>query len=348
MPINADYSDEEMPVRPSGPRNAARRFVAAVGAIASAAALAACGSATPSSAAKSTAGSTAPAANILRIGFSPLSLDEAPLQATAAAMQAAAKASGKFQVVVADPKTDVSKQVNQLEQWVQLREVNAIWVIPIAPAAIEPVIRQAQAAKIPILIDALPAEVGMAAGAPGVSFSKISYTVYGTALGQLTAKCISQRLSGKAQIIFLKDSIGQVRGAAADAALLGAVHAAAPGSAIVRTVAPNSQLAAQQDTLSALQGVPNANAALASNDESALGALSAFQQAGKNPKNVCIVGGGGGPQSLAAVKAGTLYGEVAFNFQADTEQNIAELTAMHTHPAAPGKLLTVPVTVVGP
>jgi ABC-type sugar transport system substrate-binding protein len=312
------------------------------------AALTACGSATASSSSKATAGPTTAATKILRIGFSPLSLDEAPLEAAATGMEAAAKATGKFQVVVADPKTDVAKQVNQLEQWIQLRAVNAIWVIPIAPAAIEPVIKQAQAARIPILIDGIPSQVGMTAGAPGVTFSTISYSAYGNALGQLTAKCISQRLTGKAQIIFLKDSIGQVSGAAADAALLGAVHAAAPGSAIVRTVAPNSQLAAQQDTLSALQGAPNANAALASNDESALGALSAFQQAGKNPKNVCIVGGGGGAQSLAAVKAGTLYGEVAFNFQADTEQNISELGAMHANPTGPGKLLTVPVTVVGP
>ena len=323
-------------------------LAAAAVVIVSVATLAACGSGTPASTLKATPGPTATNGKLLRIGFSPLSLDEAPLEAAATAMEAAAKATGKFQVVVADPKTNVTKQVSQLEQWIQLRAVNAIWVIPIAPAAIEPVIRQAQAAKIPILIDALPSEVGMTTGAPGVTFSKISYSAYGQALGQLTGKCISQRLSGKAQIIFLKDSIGQVSGAAADAALLGAVHTAAPGSTIVRTVAPNSQLAAQQDTLSALQGAPNANAALASNDESALGALSAFQQAGKNPKNVCIVGGGGGAQSLAAVKAGTLYGEVAFNFEADTKQNIAELGAMHANPTAPGKLLTVPVTVDGP
>jgi ribose transport system substrate-binding protein len=312
--------------------------------------LAACGSATatPSSSAKATAGPTATAGKLLRIGFSPLSLDEAALAATATALQGAAKATGKFQVVVADPKTDVATQVHQLEQWIQLRAVNAIWVIPISPAAIEPVIKQAQAAKIPILIDALPSEVGMTTGAPGVSFSKISFSVYGQALGQLIGKCITQRLSGKAQIIFLKDTIGQVSGAAADAALLGAVHAASPGSAVVRTVGPSSQLAAQQDTLSALQGAPNANAALTSNDESALGALSAFQQAGKNPKNVCVVGGGGGAQSLAAVKAGTLYGEVAFNYQADTQQNIQELGAMLAHPTGPGKQLTVPVTVDGP
>ena len=284
----------------------------------------------------------------MRIGFSPLAMDEAPLKATADALQAAAKASGQFQVVVADPKTNVSTQVSQLEQWIQLRSVNAIWVIPISPASIEPVIKQAQAAKIPILIDALPSEVGMTADAPGVSFSKISFAVYGQALGQLTGKCITQRLGGKAQIIFEKDSIGQVSGAAADTALLGAVHTVSPQSAIVRTVAPNSQLQAEQDTLSALQGAPTANAALASNDESALGALSAFVQAGKSPKNVCIVGGGGGPQSLAAVKAGTLYGEVAFDYATDTRQNIAELEAMNANPTAPGKLLTVPVTVIGP
>jgi len=116
----------------------------------------------------------------------------------------------------------------------------------------------------------------------------------------------------------------------------------------VRTISPTSQLAAQQDTLSALQGAPDANAALTLNDESALGALSAFQQAGKDPKKVCVVGGGGGAESLAAIKAGTLYGEVAFDFKTDSQQNITELGTMLANPTGPGKLLTVPVTVQGP
>jgi ABC-type sugar transport system substrate-binding protein len=310
--------------------------------------LAACGSSAPSTSSKAASGSAAANGKLLKIGFSPLSLDEAALQATATALQNAAKATGQFQVVVADPKTDVATQVSQLEQWIQLREVNAIWVIPIAPAALEPVIKQAQAAKIPFLIDALPSEVGLTVGAPGVSFSKISYTDYGHALGQMMGKCISQRLNGKAQIISLKDSIGQVSGAAANAAVLDAVHAASPSSTIVRTVSPTDQLTAQKDTLSALQGAPDANAALTLNDESALGAMSAFMQAGKDPTKVCIVGGGGGAESLAAVKAGTLYGEIAFDYQTDTKQNITELGTMLANPTGPGRQLTVPVTVVGP
>jgi len=130
--------------------------------------------------------------------------------------------------------------------------------------------------------------------------------------------------------------------------VLDAVKAASPGSTVVRTVSPTDQLTAQKDTLSALQGAPGANAALTLNDESALGAMSAFMQAGKDPKKVCIVGGGGGAESLAAVKTGTLYGEVAFDYQTDTKQNITELGTMLANPTGPGHQLTVPVTVVGP
>jgi ribose transport system substrate-binding protein len=333
-------SAEEILVKNPGPRQASRFLAVAAVVLAGVTTLVACGSAAP----KTTAADT----KVLKMGFSPLSLDDAPLLATANGLRGAAKASGKFQVAVADPKGDVATQVNQLEQWIQLRTVNAIWVIPISPAAIVPVIKQAQAAKIPMIVDSLPSQANMTTGAPGVSFSSISYTVYGQAVGQLIGKCVSQRLGGTAQIIFLRDSTGQVSGAAADTALLAAVHAAAPGSTIVRTISPTSQLAAQQDTLSALQGAPNSNAALTLNDESALGSLSAFRQAGKDPKKVCIVGGGGGAESLAAVKAGTLYGEVAFDFKTDTQQNITELGTMLGNPTGPGKLLTVPVTVQGP
>ena len=89
----------------------------------------------------------------IRLGFSVLSLSIPGLQDTANALKAAGQGAG-MSVTVADPNFDVQTQVQQIEQWIQLKQVDAIWVIPIAPAAIEPVIKQAQAAHIPILVDA--------------------------------------------------------------------------------------------------------------------------------------------------------------------------------------------------
>jgi ribose transport system substrate-binding protein len=56
-----------------------------------------------------------------------------------------------------------------------------------------------------------------------------------------------------------------------------------------------------------LQTVPDANAVLAYNDDSALGAISAAKAAHKDPGKAIYIGSrNGGPDAVAAVKAGTL------------------------------------------
>ena len=66
----------------------------------------------------------------LRIGFSPFTLQVPALKGLADGLTAAAKAQGDT-VVTADPKGDPSTQLQQLQQWVQLGQVDAIWVIPV-------------------------------------------------------------------------------------------------------------------------------------------------------------------------------------------------------------------------
>jgi ABC-type sugar transport system substrate-binding protein len=275
-----------------------------------------------------------------------LSLNIPGLQDTANALTAAGKKAG-ISVTVADPKFDVQTQVQQIQQWIQLRQVNAIWVIPIAPAAIAPLIKQAQAAHIPMLVDTAPDRVGETGALPGISFADTDYAKFGQDLGSMLTQCIDQRLGGRSQVIYETDPTGQTSDADTGTALKAEIAKAA-GASIVRTLSPGTQLAAQQDVSSALQAVPDANAAVSTNDEAALGALEAFQQAGKNPGKSCIVGGGAAAQSLAAIKAGTLYGGVTFNFTQDVINNVVEIRAMAADPTAVGKVLTVPISVIDP
>jgi ABC-type sugar transport system substrate-binding protein len=146
----------------------------------------------------------------------------------------------------------------------------------------------------------------------------------------------------------MKDSTGQFGGPATDAALGKAISSGSSSAKIVSTISPIAQLQAQQESATALQAQPDANTAIGTNDEAVLGALSAFQQAGKNPLKSCIVGGGAGVQALAAIKAGTIYGGVTFDFQTDTRNNIAEITRMVANPKAVGASLLVPILVHNP
>ena len=94
----------------------------------------------------------------------------------------------------------------------------------------------------------------------------------------------------------------------------------------------------------ALQGNPDANAVLATNDEAALGALGAFAAAGK--KLPCIVEAGGNDEVLKAVQDGKIYASVALQFEADMVQSFDTLTAMMADPAKPGQQISVPQKVI--
>jgi ABC-type sugar transport system substrate-binding protein len=280
----------------------------------------------------------------IRLGFSPLSLDIPALQETANALTAAGANTG-IRVSVQDPKFNPQTQVTQLMQWIQLKQVDAIWVIPVAPQALIPVIAAAKKANIVLLIDTKASDVGFEGPQPGISFAGTDYAAFGKDLGTLASQCINSRLGGAGKTIYLKDSTGQFGGAVTDAALNGAISSGSPSATIVSTISPVAQLQAQQETVTSLQAQPDANTAIGTNDEAVLGALSAFQQAGKDPLKSCIVGGGGGVQALAAIKAGTIYAGVTFDFQTDTRNNIGEIIKMVANPKAVGASLLVPILV---
>ena len=334
---------------------------AAALALAAAATLAACGSSgTSSSSPSSNSPSSSPASTLasstsqspagrktIRLGFSVLSLTIPALQDTANGLKAAGKGAG-ISVTVADPNFGVQTQIQQIEQWIQLKQVDAVWVIPIAAASLAPVIKQAQAAHIPILVDAVPSAAGFQGAAPGVSFSSTDYAQLGADLGSLMSKCATQRLGGSApNVIYVTDPTGQTSNAETNTALKAGI-AKIPGASIAREVAGNGELQAQQNVSSALQADPGANAAVGTNDEAVLGAMQAFQQAGKDPAKSCIIGGGLAAQSQAAIKAGPIYAGVAFDFTQDVKNNIGEILAMAADPTAVGKVMTLPIDVIAP
>src|ERR1700744_4642770 len=150
-----------------------------------------------------------------------------------------------------------------------------------------------------------------------------------------------------ATVIYETDPSGQTSDADTGTALKAAI-AKIPGATIARQVSVANQLAAQQSVSSALQAVPGANAAVGTNDEAALGAMQGFQRAGKGPAQSCIIGGGGAGQSLAAIKNGSIYAGVTFNFTQDVKNNVGEILAMAHNPTAVGKVMPVPISVIAP
>lgn len=323
---------------------ASRPIVLAVGLV-TALGLAACSS-TPSPASSSSSGSSSSTAKkAIKIGFSPFTLQVPALKGVSDGLTAIGKAQGDT-VVTADPKGDPSTQLQQLQQWVQLKQVDAIWVIPQQPKTVAPALTQAQAAGIVVIASGTPSDYGFSGPQKGITFTQVDNSQFGTDLGEQTAKCISERLDGKGNIIFLKSSTGAQSTTDINEAFLAAVKKNSPDSTIVNTQVGSDRLGDQQKVASALQGAPDANVIVGTDDEATLGGLAAFTSAGKTSSNSCVVGAGGNSEAQAAVKSGKVYADVAFDFQADIAQNIQYLHSLAADPSKVGTQITTPIQLI--
>jgi len=310
--------------------------------------LAACGSSSTGAAASSTpSGSSSASATAAALPktlvFSPLSLAPPALKGLSVGLSGYAGSKG-WKVIVQDPNFDPAKQTQDLTTVIDSGSVGAAWVIAVAPQSMAGTIKEAQAKGVPILVNGKPSEYGYSGAQPGVTFDYIDYTAAGTALGDQLGKCITAKLGGKAQVLFNVSSPGQAGKAEFESAALAGLKAAAPGAVVVQTLVVSDRAKGQTDIGNALQGHPGINAVMSSTDEGALGALGAFNAAGKTL--TCSTDFGGNAEVLQDVAAGKIYASVALQFAADMAQSFDTLVKMAADPKAVGLILTVPQKII--
>jgi ABC-type sugar transport system substrate-binding protein len=304
--------------------------------------LAACSSGT--SATADASGSSS--AKKITIGFSPYNQSAPALVGLAKGVKEYAQSKGAS-TLIADPNNDPTKQAQQIRSWIELGQVDAVWVLALNPTAIKALIPVAQSKGVGLLATGTPADYGKSAPDAGLSYSIIDYAAYGKAIGTALAECATQRLGGSAKALFLANSAGSTGKAQEDAAIKDALAAGAPSSTIVSTVDnKNDRLVSQKATLTAIQANSALNAVIGVSDESTMGPMTAFTQAGKDLSKSCIVGAGGSDESLAAVKAGKIYADVAIQFNDDMAQSVDELVRFAGDSKAQGKQLLTPFKTV--
>jgi ABC-type sugar transport system substrate-binding protein len=288
-------------------------------------------------------GGTKPAVLPKTLVFSPLSLAPPALKGLSEGVKGYAGSKG-WEVIVQDPNFDPTKQTQQLNEVLDSGRAGAAWVIAVAPNSMADTLKAAQAKGIPILVNGKPSEYGFSGPQPGITFDYIDYTAGGTALGQQLGKCITEKLGGNGQVLFAVSSAGQAGKDEFETAAKKALLAAAPNAKIVSTIEAKDRAQSQTDIGSALQGNPGLNAVMASNDEGSLGALGAYDAAGKSV--TCVTDFGGNDEVLADVKSGKMYASVALQFQADMTQSFDTLVKMQSDPKANGLVLVVPQKVI--
>ena len=255
-----------------------------------------------------------------RIGVSIARVDDNFMTYVRTGLEAAAKHQD-VQIQFEDAQGDVVRQLNQVEGFLN-QKVDAVIVLPVDTAATANITRATVAAKTPLVyVNRHPDERTLPEGVVTVASNDIE-------AGQLQMRYLAQKLGGKGNVAIVMGDLAQ-----------NATHARTEGVKQVLKDFPGIKIVEQQSaewqrskgmdlTSNWLLAGTAFNAIVANNDEMAIGAAMALQQAGKAKGEIAIVGIDGLPDGLAAIKRGLLAGSVFQDPKAQAAQAVQAAVRM--------------------
>jgi ribose transport system substrate-binding protein len=258
--------------------------------------LMACSNQGPDTGSGGTAASTAAAPGAATVGLSISTMDNPFFVALRDGAQAEAKAAG-VNLITVDAQNDAAKQIAGVEDLIQ-KKVPVILLNPTDSDAVANVVKEATAAGIKVI------SLDRAVNGAEVSSHIASDNVAG---GKMAGEFLLKKL-GKGNLVELEgipgSSAARERGEGFDSAIAGQ-----SGMKVVAKQPANFDRAQGLTVMeNILQGNKDIQGVFAQNDEMALGAARAIEEAGL--KNVAIVGFDATADGVAAVKAGKLAATV--------------------------------------
>ncbi|XVN16243.1 sugar ABC transporter substrate-binding protein [Pseudomonas corrugata] len=251
-----------------------------------------------------------------RIGVSIARVDDNFMTHVRSGLEDAARRDN-VQIQFEDAQGDVVRQLNQIQGFIN-QKVDAVIVLPVDTAATTNMTRAAVDAKVPLVyVNRHPDERVLPKGVVTVASNDIE-------AGQLQMRYLAEKLNGKGTLAIIMGDLAQ--NATHDRTEgVKQVLKDYPGIKIVEQQSAEWQRAKGMDlTSNWLLAGTSFDAIVANNDEMAIGAAMALQQAGKGKGEIAIVGIDGLPDGLAAIKRGMLVASV---FQDPKAQATAALQA---------------------
>ena len=237
-----------------------------------------------------------------RVGVSIARVDDNFMTYVRSGLEEAAK-KDNVQIQFEDAQGDVVRQINQVEGFLS-QKVDAVIVLPVDTAATANMTRAAVAAKTPLVyVNRHPDERVLPKGVVTVASNDIE-------AGQLQMRYLADKLGGQGNVAIIMGDLAQ-----------NSTHDRTEGVKQVLKDYPGIKVVEQQSaewqrnkgmdlTSNWLLAGSRFDAIVANNDEMAIGAAMALQQAGKAKGEIAIVGIDGLPDGLAAVKRGMLVASV--------------------------------------
>ncbi|XID93008.1 sugar ABC transporter substrate-binding protein [Paenibacillaceae bacterium WGS1546] len=210
-----------------------------------------------------------------------------------------AGAEGKnIEIIVDDPKSDVSRQVTGIENFISAK-VDGIIVAALDPKAIDPIVKKAREAGIKVIAQATTLENA------DMNVAVQEYTM-GNEIGKAAGQWIADKLDGEAEVAVLNypripQIIDRERG------ITEGIAEHAPNAKVVATASAATPEEGMKAMESILQAHPNVKVVAAINDSGALGAYQAMRAAGKDGDDVFIGGIDATPEALDNIKQNTIF-----------------------------------------
>ncbi|HZU77184.1 MAG TPA: substrate-binding domain-containing protein [Dehalococcoidia bacterium] len=202
-------------------------------------------------------------------------------------------------VTIDNGNNDPATQLNQMQDLIQ-KKVNAILLNPTDSQSLSSAVALANNAHIPVIT--LDRSVTSGQVATFIASDNIQ-------AGKMAADEIIKALNGQGQVVDLQGIIGSSAEADREKGFTQEIGTASGITVVARQSANFDRSTALNVMQNILQAHPDVKGVFAQNDEMALGALKAIQQAGKS--GIAIVGIDGEQEVVNDVQAGTIYADIA-------------------------------------
>jgi len=214
--------------------------------------------------------------------------------------------AGAYTTVISDPNNDASAQIQQVRAQIA-SGVDGLVISPVNREAMDPVIKEAVEAGIPVVMVANPPLTPMR----GVVTVDFDWGDYGYLVGSAMAQCLNEKFDGEAEIALITTTaLGGAVVTDRMASMKQAIIDNAPGVEIVAEADGKSdRVEAVTAARTILEANPDVVGFTGIGDSEVLGALQAFRDAGNDPADGCFVGLDASEEGIAAFEAGDLYAE---------------------------------------
>jgi inositol transport system substrate-binding protein len=229
------------------------------------------------------------------VGYTNLADTDVFTMSRKSAFNAAAKADPNLSVIFTDANGDVSRQLDQIDNFIA-QKVSVIVIVPVDYQGIVPGIEKANKAGIPVI-------------ALGIQSAGGKFTFVGSKnfdAGRLQGEFMASKLPKNAQILYLQGTPGLYHSKERLAGFTAACLAKRPDVKLLSSLPADYDRAdGMKVTEDWVQRYPHFDGIVAANDQMALGALEALKTAGRL-KGVAISGVDGTTDALNAIKSGDM------------------------------------------